>query len=129
MYSDVPNLVNVFGYINSSWTLRADLISHFVCRLLRHLRDTGTRQVTPRLRPEDADMPKKPFFEDFTAGYYLRVADRLPYQGDREPWLNSQNYTREKHTIGSAPLEDGVLQFTGPQARATDAEDSLNEVA
>jgi cation diffusion facilitator CzcD-associated flavoprotein CzcO len=49
-YSDVPNLATSFGYINASWTLRADLTCTYVCRLLNHMRDTGTRQCTPRLR-------------------------------------------------------------------------------
>ena len=54
MYSGVPNLVCTFGYINASWTLRADLTSEYVCRLLNHMDETGTRQVTPRLRDGDA---------------------------------------------------------------------------
>ena len=52
MYSGVPNLVCTFGYINASWTLRADLTSEYVCRLLNHMDETGTRQVTPRLRDD-----------------------------------------------------------------------------
>ena len=55
-YSDVPNLASSFGYINASWTLRADLTCEYVCRLLNHMDATGTRQCTPRLRPSDAGM-------------------------------------------------------------------------
>ena len=111
MFSGVPNLLNVFGYINSSWTLRADLLADFVCRLVAHMRDGGLRTVTPRLRPEDSGMAKQPYLTDFSANYFHRVAHRFPSQGDREPWLNCQNYTREKRSIGRAPLEDGVLVF------------------
>ena len=50
MFSDVPNLVSTFGYINASWTLKADLTAEYSCRLLNHMAETGTRQCTPRLR-------------------------------------------------------------------------------
>ncbi len=125
MFSEVPNLVNVFGYINFSWTLRSDLIADFVCRLVQRMQASGMRQVTPRLREQDRGMPKRPFVEDFSAGYFARAFDHLPKQGDREPWTNCQNYIRERRTIGSAPLDDGVLTFDNP-APAT-AGDSLAE--
>ena len=111
-YSDVPNLVSTFGYINASWTLRADLTSEYVCRLLNHLRSTGTVQCTPRLRPSDANMPERPWIDDFSAGYMQRVMDRFPKQGDREPWINPQNYSRDKKLFRKAPLDDGCMQFT-----------------
>jgi cation diffusion facilitator CzcD-associated flavoprotein CzcO len=115
MFSDVPNLVNVFGYVNYSWTLRADLIARFTCRLLQRMHRDGVRQVTPRLRPEDRGMPKRPFVDDFSAGYVARAIELLPKQGDREPWINCQNYIRERRTIGAASLDDGVLCFDNPQ--------------
>jgi len=111
MYSGVPNMVSVFGYINASWTLRADLIEHFACRLINHLHETGTRRVTPRLRPADRDMPLKPYVEDFTPGYMLRVIHLFPKQGDREPWTNPQDYRHDRKTFLQDPLEDGVLEF------------------
>jgi cation diffusion facilitator CzcD-associated flavoprotein CzcO len=111
-YSDVPNLASSFGYINASWTLRADLICEYVCRLLNHMAATGTDQCVPRLRASDADMPARPWIEDFSAGYMQRVMDRFPKQGDREPWINPQNYARDKKMFASAPVDDGVMQFT-----------------
>ena len=116
MFSDVPNLVNTFGYINSSWTLRADLISHFFCRLANKLSGTGMRQVTPRLREQDRDMQARPWVDGFSAGYFQRAEHLFPKQGDREPWINCQNYTREKTLIGRQPLDDGVLEFSNPEA-------------
>lgn len=114
MFSNVPNLVNTFGYINSSWTLRADLISHFVCRLMNKLLITGERQVTPRLRDQDKNMPARPWVDGFSAGYFARAEHLFPKQGDKEPWINCQNYTREKSLIGGQPLDDGVLEFSNP---------------
>ena len=110
-YSDVPNLASSFGYINASWTLRADLICSYVCRLLNHMAATGTQQCTPRLRAGDADMPARPWIQDFSAGYMERVMDQFPKQGDREPWINPQDYARDKKMFAEAPVDDGVMQF------------------
>ncbi|MEZ5382450.1 MAG: NAD(P)/FAD-dependent oxidoreductase [Microthrixaceae bacterium] len=117
-YSDVPNLVSSFGYVNASWTLRADLTCAYVCRVLNHMRTTGTDVATPRLRPTDADMPARPWIDDFSAGYIQRMLPRLPKQGDREPWLNTQRYSEDKALIAEAPIDDGVMTFTKAPARA-----------
>ena len=111
MYSDVPNLVSIFGYINASWTLRADLISEYVCRLIAHMDKTKYRQCTPRLRDEDRDMPERPYIEGFSSGYIQRILPALPKQGDRSPWLNSQSYQQDKKNLRHSAIEDGVLIF------------------
>ncbi len=112
-YSDVPNLVATFGYINASWTLRADMTCEFVCRLLNHMTATGTTQCTPRLRPSERHMPERPFIDDFSSGYMQRMMPMLPRQGDHEPWINTQRYRRDKTLIGKADIDDGVMQFSG----------------
>jgi cation diffusion facilitator CzcD-associated flavoprotein CzcO len=117
-YSDVPNLASTFGYINASWTLRADLTSEYVCRLLNHMAATGTTQCTPRLRRDDADMPQRPWIGDFSANYMQRVMHRFPKQGDREPWINPQDYQRDKKMFLKSPVDDGVMQFTTAQVPA-----------
>jgi cation diffusion facilitator CzcD-associated flavoprotein CzcO len=114
MYSDVPNLIQTFGYINASWTLRADLTAEYTCRLLNHMDEVGARQCTPRLRDEDRDMPRRPWVEDFSAGYMQRAMALFPKQGDRAPWLNTQSYAADKKMIRGAPIEDDVLVFEGP---------------
>ncbi|HQZ35687.1 MAG TPA: NAD(P)/FAD-dependent oxidoreductase [Ilumatobacteraceae bacterium] len=111
-YSDVPNLASSFGYVNASWTLRADLTCEYVCRLLNHMEATGTVECTPRLRREDAGMPERPWIDNFTAGYMQRVMHKFPRQGDREPWINPQSYTRDKKMFRTGQLEDGAMQFT-----------------
>ena len=114
MYSDVPNLVTTFGYINASWTLRADLTAEFVCRLVNHMGATGFRQCTPRLRNEDQDMPARPWITEFSSGYIQRMMHLFPKQGDREPWINTQNYSLDKKMIRHRPIDDGVLLFSNP---------------
>jgi monooxygenase len=111
MYSDVPNLVSTFGYINASWTLRADLTSEYVCRVLNHMDETGAHRVTPRLRAGEQNMPAKPWIEGFSSGYMQRMLPQFPKQGDREPWINPQDYGRDKKMIRQGALEDGALIF------------------
>jgi cation diffusion facilitator CzcD-associated flavoprotein CzcO len=111
MYSDVPNLVSTFGYINASWTLRADLIAEWACRLLNYMDEKGLRDCTPRLRPEERHMATRPFVADFSPGYMQRVMHLFPKQGANEPWVNTQDYGREKKMFRRASFEDGVLVF------------------
>ncbi|WP_409432178.1 flavin-containing monooxygenase [Litorimonas sp. RW-G-Af-16] len=107
MFSDVPNFISVFGYTNASWTLRADLISRFMVRLLSHMKQTGAARVTP-IAP--VDMEQRPWV-DFQAGYLMRVMDKLPKQGDRMPWLNVQDYKHDQVSFMQDPIDDGALVF------------------
>ncbi len=118
MYSDVPNLIQTFGYINASWTLRADLTAEYTCRLIDHMDAKGATRAVPRLRDEDRGMQTRQWIEDFTPNYMKRVMHLFPKQGDREPWLNTQDYRRDRKMIRKAPLEDGALIFDDPRAGA-----------
>jgi cation diffusion facilitator CzcD-associated flavoprotein CzcO len=111
MIEGVPNMVSTFGYINASWTLRADLIARFSCRILRHMLERGYRGCTPALRAEDEGMRPQPWVTGFSSGYLQRVMGRLPKQGDREPWLNSQDYFADRVKFLEDTLEDGALRF------------------
>jgi hypothetical protein len=77
----------------------------------------GARQATPRLRPGDAAMPERAWIEDFSSGYMRRAMHLFPRQGDREPWINPQNYVRDRKMIRQSALEDGVLRFSNPALR------------
>ena len=114
MYSGIPNLVQTFGYVNASWTLRADLTSEYVCRLLNHMSETGMRQCTPQLRADEQHMTRRPWIDDFSAGYMARLMHLFPKQGDHTPWQNTQDYTADKKMIRRAPLADGALVFSNP---------------
>jgi len=113
LFSGVPNLAWVFGYLRTSWTMRADMVADFVCRLLNHMAEKGVDSVTPHLREEDKDMPARPLVEseNFNAGYLTRQMHILPKQGDRQPWIFSQDYYAEKDEIPAADLEDGTLVY------------------
>lgn len=108
-YSGVPNLVSSFGYVNASWTLRSDLTCQYVCRLLNHMSETGTTRCTPTLRDSDAGMPERPWIDEFTPNYMKRVMHLFPRQGDREPWVNPQNYKADRKMFLDEPVNDGVM--------------------
>ena len=116
-YSDIPNLASTFGYINASWTLRSDLTAEYVCRLLNHMRKKGVAQCTPRLREQDRNMKERPWIDGFSSGYMQRMMHRMPRQGDHEPWINPQNYRRDKKMFKHSPVDDGVMQFSKQSAR------------
>lgn len=90
MISGVPNLAFVFGYTNSSWTLRSDLTARFVIRLLNHLDRHGHDAATPQVDADDSDL--RPFIDDLSSGYIKRGIAQFPRQGRRRPWQVRQNY-------------------------------------
>ncbi|MEP3655307.1 MAG: NAD(P)/FAD-dependent oxidoreductase [Litorimonas sp.] len=114
MFSDIPNMVSVFGYTNASWTMRADLISRFGCRLMNHMEANGLDTVTPRA-PDDLVARQ---FIDFEAGYIKRVVDKLPKQGDRDPWQNRQDYKFDKVALMKSAVENDGLVFTSSKTKA-----------
>ncbi|MFY9481209.1 MAG: NAD(P)/FAD-dependent oxidoreductase, partial [Ilumatobacteraceae bacterium] len=116
-YSDIPNMASTFGYINASWTLRSDLTAEYVCRLLNHMRKKGVAQCTPRLREQDRNMKQRPWIDGFSSGYMQRMMHRMPRQGDHEPWINPQNYRRDKKMFKHSPIDDGAMQFTKQSTR------------
>ena len=123
MFSGVPNFALSFGYTNASWTLKADLIAQFVCRLVNHMDARGYTRCAPENR--DPSVTETPFV-DFTPGYFLRAMEQLPKQGSKLPWRLHQNYIRDVKLIKRAPLEDGVLIFEGHRDnRASDAQPAV----
>ena len=113
MFTGVPNMRWVFGYFRASWTLRADLISNFVCRLLNHMRELGAAKVTPALRVEDVDMPILPWIdpENFNPGYLMRGIRLLPHRGDNPECQHTQDYWTEMVALPAAELDDGCLVY------------------
>ncbi|TQN42612.1 cation diffusion facilitator CzcD-associated flavoprotein CzcO [Blastococcus colisei] len=107
MLSGVPNLAMVIGYTNASWTLKADLVNRYVCRLVNHLDAEGYASATPVAPPEGADQP----FLDLASGYVQRSLAGLPKQGRRRPWKLHQNYLRDVRLMRRGPLEDEGMTF------------------
>ncbi len=112
MMSGVPNFASVFGYINASWTLKADLICNYVCRLLNFMDRKRARQVTPTPHGEKAVAG---FVENFTPNYIQRALASWPKQGSRKPWRVYQNYFRDTMALKYSRIDDGALVFSSPQ--------------
>jgi cation diffusion facilitator CzcD-associated flavoprotein CzcO len=113
MFTGVPNMAWVFGYFRASWTLRADLVADFVCRLLNHMTAKGARMVTPTLRSEDKDMPLLPWIdpENFNPGYIMRGMHLLPKRGDKPEWQHTQDYWTEKDEWPAIDLDGEVFVY------------------
>ena len=109
--SGMPNLFACFGYINASWTLRADLTSRFVCRVLNHMANTQTQVATPTLDPRAPSMNRKPWVDGFSPGYFRRAGTLFPVQGDMAPWHNPQNYAIDQNYLINTDVADGILRF------------------
>jgi cation diffusion facilitator CzcD-associated flavoprotein CzcO len=114
MLSGVPNFALTLGYTNASWTLKADLVAEYVCRLLKHMDRHGQGVVTP-LAPAP-DEPLSPLI-DLQSGYVLRSVDKLPRQGPEAPWRLHQNYPRDVLLMRRGSVADEGVRF-GPAATA-----------
>ena len=115
MFGGVPNLASIVGYVNASWTLKADLASVFICRLLSHMMRRGLRECRPRV---DAASAEGPAWAALSSGYVQRAAAQLPKQGERRPWKLNQNYIADLLALRWGALDDGVMQFTPGRTQA-----------
>ncbi|HMJ73541.1 MAG TPA: NAD(P)/FAD-dependent oxidoreductase [Solirubrobacterales bacterium] len=118
MLSGVPNMAFTVGYTNASWTLKADLTSEYVCRLLNHMDAHDHKRCVAEVDPSVSEQP----LLDFTSGYVQRSLDHFPKQGSREPWKLRQNYVIDIRTIRRGAIADGAMQFSSgvSKARPTD---------
>ena len=111
MLGNIPNFAFCVGYTNASWTLRADLSSTFVCRLLNHMDRRGYRTCRPAC---DLGTPQEKPLLGLNSGYVLRAAADLPKQTGKKPWILGQNYILDMFTMKLGRIDDGVLKFGAP---------------
>lgn len=107
--SNVPNFAWTVGYTNASWTLKADLTSNYVCRLLNHMEKHGYSVCIPQL---DENMPDAAPILDLSSGYIQRSLDLIPKQGTKQPWRIHHNYVADLLHLKFERVEDGVMQFS-----------------
>jgi cation diffusion facilitator CzcD-associated flavoprotein CzcO len=119
MLSGVPNMAFTVGYTNASWTLKADLTSEYVCRLLNHMDALDYKRCVAEVDPMVSEQP----LLDFTSGYVQRSLDQFPKQGSKEPWKLRQNYVFDIRTIRRGAIDDGAMRFSSgaPQERPAEA--------
>ena len=109
MLSGVPNFAFTFGYTNASWTLKADLVSEFTCRLLAYMDSHGYDTCVPV--NHDPNVTERPF-TDFSPGYVLRYIDQLPRSGSRAPWRVAMSYPYDVVKFRYGKINDGVMRFS-----------------
>ncbi|MEJ6594198.1 NAD(P)/FAD-dependent oxidoreductase [Parasphingorhabdus sp.] len=114
MFSGIPNFGMTMGYTNASWTLKADLTSEYVCRLINYMDKNGTPIAIPTL-PAGEEMGTEPML-DFSSGYVQRAIKSLPKQGDRKPWRLNQNFPKDIINLRHKTVDDGVMVFSKPGA-------------
>jgi cation diffusion facilitator CzcD-associated flavoprotein CzcO len=126
MLSNVPNCAVCVGYTNASWTLRADLSSVYVCRLINYMDRCGYKQCVPRI--DDATAPTQPLL-GLNSGYVQRGIKFFPKQGSKAPWIVHQNYILDLLTIKFGAVDDGTMAFSkGGSSLVTDTASRLSVV-
>ena len=108
MLSGVPNFAFTIGYTNASWTLKADLVAEYVCRLLERMDRDGLTQCVP---VDDGTVERRPLL-DFQAGYVQRSIHEFPQGGASAPWKLGMSYAQDVVTLRHRSLDDGALRFT-----------------
>ena len=125
MFSNVPNLAVVFGYLNASWTLRADINADFVCRVINHMDKVGASAAVPGLtKTQEAALEEDDIF-DFSSGYIQRSKHIMPKNAIAYPWRLNQDYVLDKRRMRRDPVDDGILTFTQSRGAAHDNEKPL----
>lgn len=125
MFSNLPNLAVVFGYLNASWTLRADINSDYVCRVLNRMKQSGTQIAEPVLTPEAEAAIEDDDIFDFSSGYIQRGKHIMPRNAVAYPWRLNQEYVLDRKRMAQDPVDDGLLAFRRAGANAATAAEML----
>ncbi|ANY19464.1 FAD-containing monooxygenase EthA [Tsuneonella dongtanensis] len=112
MISGVPNLAHPVPYTNTGSTLRYDLVSDYVCRVLKHMAKTDTTIATPTI-PEGTTLEPHDSFA-VEAGYVKRAVNALPMSTLDDPWRLNHDYLHDRKYMRAAPIDDGLLVFARP---------------
>jgi len=125
MLEGLPNMGAIFGYTNASWTLKADLVTKYLCRLLKYMDREGVRQCTPK----NVDALVKPeAVIKMQSGYIKRAEGKVPKQGSKHPWKLYQNYAFDMATLKFTKINDGVLEFSNSSESIADENIDSNAV-
>lgn len=114
LIQDLPNAGMVFGYTNASWTLKADLVCEWLCRLFNTMDNNGQTVVTAKEHRGDVDLAP---FVDMQSGYLQRALHQAPKQGSRFPWKMYQNYVLDWFSLKFGRIQDTTLVFSKPSKR------------
>ena len=110
MFSNVPNLAAMFGYLNASWTLRVDVVASYLVRVIEQMKVWNARSVTP-VMDESAPPPEAGMFEGFSSGYLGRAGSIIPKNALDGPWRINQDYLADRRELAQVPVDDGILRY------------------
>jgi cation diffusion facilitator CzcD-associated flavoprotein CzcO len=116
MLSGMPNFAMVIVYANASATLRSEIVARYICRVLRHLDQTGTTVATPTPPPGIA-ATDEPLL-GLQSGYLLRSMHLMPRNGTARPWRLDHDYLLDRAELPVMPIEDGSLVFSDAEQAA-----------
>jgi len=114
MLSGVPNFAFTVGYTNASWTLKADITSAYICRLLNHMRSKKYSICRPVL---DSSVEVDDSLMGLSSGYVTRAQELMPKQGKDAPWKLNNNYIKDQIQLSLTSLEDSCMHFSPPSSR------------
>lgn len=123
MFSNLPNLAVVFGYLNASWTLRADINSDYVCRVLAEMKASGSDIAVPVLS-DSHDLEEDDIF-DFSSGYIQRAKHIMPKNAVNYPWRLNQEYVIDRKRMRADPVDDGILSLRRRDLNARETHERL----
>ncbi|WOI38615.1 NAD(P)/FAD-dependent oxidoreductase [Alteromonas sp. CI.11.F.A3] len=105
----MPNMAWIFGYVNASWTLKADISATYLCRLFKYMQNNDFEVVVP----EDHDncALDDGVMDSLQAGYVQRGKHQLPRQGAKYPWKVTMHYGKDRKMLLNDPIEDAALHF------------------
>ncbi len=126
MIEGLPNLAVIAGYTNASWTLKADLVNEYMCRLIKHMQRKNYAMVVPPMQAEGR--LEDTVMGSLASGYIRRGADQLPRQGRDAPWKLMNDYVRDIPTLRYGRIEDGVLEFRRPRTSAPAGVSDANKI-
>ena len=110
MFSNVPNLAAMFGYLNASWTLRVDVVASYLVRVIEQMKVWNARSVTP-VMDESAPPAEASMFDGFSSGYLGRAGGITPKNAADGPWRINQDYLADRRELAEAPVDDGILHY------------------
>jgi cation diffusion facilitator CzcD-associated flavoprotein CzcO len=112
LVENIPNLAVILGYTNASWTLKSDIASAYLCRLLKHMDASGHTVATPR---DDGDCGLNVgIMDQMKSGYVKRGDAVLPRQGAEHPWTVLMQYEHDARMLLDDPVEDDALRLSRP---------------
>lgn len=111
MFTGVPNLSWTMGYTNSSFTLKSDLVSEYMCRVIKYMDYYGYKSCKPVAPNDGSIMANRPLITALNSGYLTRSNHLWPKQGNKAPFVYHNDYAKDYFLFKYSSIADSYLQF------------------